>query len=127
MGRLDLLPKNLLNAIEVAQEKTSGYDKKYFQIALGYSGREEIVNAVKKISESGGEVTEENISKNLYSNFPEPDLILRTSEKRISNFLLWGSAYSEVNFLDKYWPAVTKEDYIAALKDFDQRKRRFGE
>lgn len=126
VGRLDLLPEKLLDAISTAEEKTKDYDNKHFQVALGYSGRAEIVDAVKKASKKG-EITEEAISKDLYSSFPDVDLIIRTSEKRLSNFLLWEGAYSEFCFVDKYWPAFTREDYIEALKDFDERKRRYGE
>ncbi|MFO7872591.1 MAG: polyprenyl diphosphate synthase [Candidatus Undinarchaeales archaeon] len=126
VGRLDLLPKKLLDAIQTAEAKTKDYDKKYFQIALAYSGRLEIVDAAEKASESG-EISEKSISDNLYSDFPDADLIIRTSEKRISNFLLWKGAYSELYFIDKYWPDMTKEDYIEALKEFDKRKRRYGE
>ncbi|HIJ98525.1 TPA: di-trans,poly-cis-decaprenylcistransferase [archaeon] len=126
VGRADLLPRKLLNAIKVAQDSTSMYEKKFFRIALAYSGRQEIVDSAKKITNDGGEITEEKISRNLYSNAPDPDLLVRTAEKRISNFMLWGSAYMELYFIDKYWPDVTLRDYINALKDFDKRKRRFG-
>ena len=126
VGRADLLPQKLLGAIQVAKDATASYDKKFFRIALAYSGRQEIVDAAQKIANNSGEFSEENISKNLYSNAPDPDLLLRTAEKRISNFMLWGSAYMELYFLDKFWPDVTLRDYIKALQDFDKRKRRFG-
>ena len=126
LGRADLLPQKLLNAIRVARDETSAYDKKFFRIALAYSGRQEIVDAANRIPQTAHPLTQESISKNLYSSAPDPDLLLRTAEKRISNFMLWGSAYMELYFVDKYWPDMTLRDYIAALKDFDNRKRRFG-
>ncbi len=126
VGREDLLPQKLLNAIQVARDKTSAYNKKFFRIALAYSGRQEIVDAVNRIPNPESRITEEFISQNLYSNAPDPDLLIRTAEKRISNFMLWGSAYMELCFIDKYWPDMTLRDYVNALKDFDKRKRRFG-
>ncbi len=126
LGREDLLPKKLINAIETAREKTKSYDKKFFRIALAYSGRREIADAAEKLSKSGREITEKTISENLYSNAPDPDLLIRTAEKRLSNFLLWGSAYTEFYFIGKFWPDFALKDYQNVLKDFDKRKRRFG-
>jgi tritrans,polycis-undecaprenyl-diphosphate synthase [geranylgeranyl-diphosphate specific] len=125
LGRIDLLPKKIREAAEKAMEATKQYDKKVFNIALAYSGRLEIVDAVKKIQ---GEVTEEAISKNLYQpDVPEPDMIFRSSgEQRVSNFLLWQGAYAELFFVDKYWPAVTKDDFKKAMEDFAERQRRYG-
>jgi len=127
IGRTDLLPRKLLDAIDVAKKATTKYDKIFFNIALAYSGRAEIVDAVNKLQGAGKKVTEKSISKNLYSNAPDPDLLIRTGEERISNFLLWGSAYTEVYFSKKLWPDFTKEDYKKVMLDFDKRKRRFGE
>ena len=126
VGRQDLLPKKLLDAVQVAKDATANYDKKFFRIALAYSGRQEIVDSVTRITQNSQPITEKNIDQNLYSNAPDPDLLIRTAEKRISNFLLWGMAYTEFYFIDKFWPALTMGDYVKALKDFDKRKRRFG-
>jgi tritrans,polycis-undecaprenyl-diphosphate synthase [geranylgeranyl-diphosphate specific] len=126
VGKREMLPEEMNKAIDVALEATKDYNQKFFRIALAYGGRNEIVDAVNKILEQGGEVTVDNISKNVYSVVPEPDLIIRSAEQRLSNFLLWQSAYSEVYFTNKYWPDFTLEDYKNALKDYSDRKRRFG-
>ena len=126
VGRTELLPKSMQDAISLAVEKTQDYDKKFFRIALAYSGRLEIADAVNKIISQGGEVNEESISKNLYSDVPEPDLILRTAEKRMSNFLLWQGAYTEAFFLEKLWPDMEVADYKQVLEEFSERKRRYG-
>ncbi len=126
VGREDLLPKKLMDAVQVARDATANYDKRFFRIALAYSGRQEIVDAINRIPNPASQITEELIDKNLYSTAPDPDLLIRTAEKRISNFLLWGMAYTEFYFIDKFWPDLTLGDYVKALKDFDKRKRRFG-
>ena len=126
VGREDLIPSKLLYAINVARDATAKYNKKFFRIALAYSGRQEIADAAKKALTKDGEITPETISKNLYTDAPDPDLLIRTAEQRISNFLLWGSAYMEMNFSKKLWPDFTLNDYKKALTDFDARQRRFG-
>lgn len=126
VGREYMLSQNLLSAINVARDKTSSYNKKFFRIALAYSGRQEIVDAAKKVVKKGRELTEQAISENLYSAAPDPDLLIRTAEQRISNFMLWGSAYMELHFSKKMWPDFTLGDYKKALSDFDSRQRRFG-
>ena len=104
------------------------------QIALNYGGRDEIVNSVRKIAEkiangelSPKDINEETISENLYSGTPECDLIIRPSgEERLSNFLLWESAYSEFVFMDVLWPDFKREDFDKALLEYSKRNRRFG-
>lgn len=109
------------------------------QLALGYGGREEIVDAAKSYlvaAEKAGksfdeairELTEESLSANVYSgDVPDPDFIIRTSgEVRLSGFLLWQAAYSEYYFLDVNWPAFRRIDFLRALRSFQERKRRFG-
>ena len=106
---------------------------------MGYGGRQEIVDAVQnfitaKVAEGvpadklADEVSVESLSAHLYtSGQPDPDLVIRTSgEQRLSGFLLWQSAYSEIWFTDTYWPAFRKIDFLRALRDFSQRSRRFG-
>jgi tritrans,polycis-undecaprenyl-diphosphate synthase [geranylgeranyl-diphosphate specific] len=128
LGRIDLLPKRIREAAEAAVEATKQYDKRVFNIALAYSGRLEVVDAVKKLNESGSEISEESISKNLYQpDTPEPDMIMRTSgEQRVSNFLLWQGAYSELFFVDKYWPDIEKDDIRKVMDEFAERQRRYG-
>ena len=104
------------------------------QIALNYGGRDEIVHSVKEIAKkiasgklSPEDITEETVSENLYSKTPECDLIIRPSgEERLSNFLLWESAYSEFVFMDVLWPDFTKEHLEEALEEYSKRNRRFG-
>jgi len=136
IGRTELLPKTVQDAIRFAEEKTKNYDKHFFNIAVAYGGREEILNAVKRIAEDvkKGKINEEDINEKLMSSYlytsdiPDPDLILRTSgEERISNFLLWQIAYSELYFADVYWPGLRKIDFLRAIKSYQERKRRFGE
>jgi len=116
-------------------DTTKDYDKYHFNIALAYGGREEIVQAIKRIAEdvSEGDLELDSISKDTVSTYmytnglPDPDLILRTSgEERISNFLLWQLAYSELYFSDVYWPAFQKRDFLHAIQTYQKRKRRFG-
>jgi tritrans,polycis-undecaprenyl-diphosphate synthase [geranylgeranyl-diphosphate specific] len=104
-------------------------------VAIGYSGRAELVDAVKAIGEKieSGEMTSSQIDENmieghLYTNgVPDPDLIIRTSgEERLSGFLLWQSAYSELYFAQIYWPAVRRIDIWRALRSYGERRRRFG-
>jgi len=104
-------------------------------VALAYGGREEIIHAIQKIAKDVKEkkldisdITETKVSSYLYTNgIPDPDLILRTSgEERISNFLLWQLAYSELYFSDIYWPALQKRDFLRVIRTCQQRKRRYG-
>ena len=108
-------------------------------IAVGYGGRQEIVDAVQSLIRSEAQkglsaeaiaenVTAEAITSNLYTKgLPDPDLVIRTSgEQRLSGFLLWQAAYSEIWFTDTYWPAFRRVDFLRALRDYSQRSRRFG-
>ncbi len=135
LGHLDSLPKSIKKSAENIMDQTKKYDKYSFNIALAYGGREEILQAIKKIAEDVkenkieiDEIKEEIVSKYLYTNgIPDPDIILRTSgEERISNFLLWQLAYSELYFSDVYWPAFQKRDFLKAIRTFQKRNRRYG-
>ncbi len=135
IGRLDLLPEEIRNAARDLMEKTKDYNDYIFNVALAYGGRQEIVDAIKGIAKDVKEgkldledIDEKTVSSYLYTkDIPDPDLILRTSgEERISNFLLWQLAYSELYFADVYWPVFTKEDFLEAIYTYQQRKRRFG-
>jgi len=135
IGQLGSLPDDISKSAQFIMDETKNYDKYSFNIALAYGGREEIIDAIQKIA---GDVKEGNlgiedikeplVSKYLYTNgIPDPDLILRTSgEERISNFLLWQLAYSELYFSDVYWPAFQKRDFLKAIRTYQLRKRRFG-
>jgi len=137
IGRLNLLPEDLRHLIRDVEESTRNYNEYFLNVAFAYGGRAEIVDAARKIAEKvrNGELNPENINeetfeKHLYtSHMPkqDPDLIIRTSgEERLSGFLLWQSAYSELCFLDVYWPAFRRIDLLRAIRTYQQRKRRFG-
>ena len=135
LGHLDSLPEDIAESAKRIMDETKKYDKYSFNIALAYGGREEILQAIKKIAKDVkddklelDDIKEPIVSKYLYTNgIPDPDIILRTSgEERISNFLFWQLAYSELYFSDVYWPAFQKRDFLRAIKTCQQRKRRFG-
>ncbi len=130
-GRLDRLKPGFQEKIRKAVEYTKDNDKLILNIAFNYGGRDEIVQAVKRIIEDGvqpQDVTEETISHYLYSaGVPDPELIIRTSgEMRGSNFLIWQSAYSEWYFTPVYWPDFDQEQLRKALEDYSHRERRLG-
>lgn len=129
IGRLALLPKKLFDFTQYIQAKTRDCKKLTVIVALNYGGRAEIVDSVNKILKSGKEKVEErDISDNLYlPGLPEPDLIIRTSgEERLSNFLMWQSAYSELYFSQTLWPDFNREEFLKIIAHYSQRKRRFG-
>ena len=135
VGRLDLLPERVRRAIDTAEESTEGYDRFTFTICLAYGGREEIVDAVKRLAREYadgeldlGSIDAGAISSRLYtSELPDPDLVIRTSgEERLSNFLLWQIAYSEFYFTDVHWPSFSRQDLYWAIEDYVSRGRRFG-
>jgi len=126
IGKTELFDAELQKIIKELEEATKSYNSYLINFALGYGGRQEIVEAVKKLIESKEEINEKNLTKNLWLK-SEPDLIIRTGgEKRTSNFLPWQSAYSEWVFLDKTWPEFTKQDLIYCINEFSKRERRFG-
>jgi tritrans,polycis-undecaprenyl-diphosphate synthase [geranylgeranyl-diphosphate specific] len=135
IGRVDLLPEDVQIAIMAAEEDTKDYSEYILNVAIGYSGRAEVVDAMRAIGEKiqagtmqPSDVTEEVIESHLYTNgVPDPDLIIRTSgEERLSGFLLWQSAYSELYFAQIYWPAVRRIDIWRALRSYAMRSRRYG-
>ena len=139
-GRLEMLPTSTAAAIRAAEEATGRYDDGLaLTIAVAYGGHDEITDAVrallqeaavegKALTEAVDMVTPAAIARHLYmAGQPDPDLIIRTSgESRLSGFLLWQSAYSELYFTDVNWPAFRKIDFLRAVRAFQQRKRRFG-
>ena len=130
VGRIEDLPKGIQEIVINAIEKTKNNNGLILSLALSYGGRQEIIDAINKIIVSEKkEIIDEDIVKNhLYCpEMPDPDLIIRTAgEYRLSNFLLWQSAYAEIYVTDKNWPDFTEEDLIGALKDFNKRNRTFG-
>ncbi len=133
IGRYELFPNDVVERMNKIIDKTKNNDKFTINFAMAYGGKEEIVDAVKKIVVEANkhninpeQITEEYIRKNLY-NESEPELIIRTGgERRTSNFLIWQSTYSEWFFLEKTWPEFEKEDLINVLKEYSERERRFG-
>ena len=135
IGDLKSLPADCFHELNEAIEKTKNNSRTTLVLALSYSSRWEIINAVKQIAEqvenktlSPSQITEETINSHLCtSSMPEPELMIRTSgEHRISNFLLWQLAYSELYFTDKLWPDFRKDDLYEAILDYQNRERRFG-
>ena len=129
-GRIDIFPRIIQEMMRKAEEITAGGERKYqLNLMLGYGGREELVDAVNSLLKKGMQnVDEKTISESLYTkNISDPDLIIRTSgELRLSGFMPWQSCYSEFYFSKKLWPDFSKKDFLAALKDYARRKRRFG-
>lgn len=121
------LQKILQNSVETTKNNTGVH----LQIAFNYGARDEIVHAVKNIAAKGikpEDITEDLISQNLYTkNIPDPDLLIRTGgEMRISNYLLWQIAYSEIYVTKQYWPEFDKNSLVSAIEEFHNRQRRFG-
>lgn len=135
IGDIDSLPKSVAKQLREAIDKTAGCKRMELILALSYSGKNEIVNAVKSIAQkvqnnliSLNDINEQLISDNLYTaGRPDPELLIRTSgEQRVSNFLLWQLAYAEFYFTDKFWPEFNKEELYKAIIDYQNRERRFG-
>lgn len=139
VGNLDVLPEPVAARLSDAAARTEGREDMTVNVAVGYGGRQEIVDAVQallkeraadqaSIDELIDAVTVEGIDANLYTKGqPDPDLVIRTSgEQRLSGFLLWQSAYSEMWFTDAYWPEFRRVDFLRALRDFGARKRNYG-
>lgn len=132
VGRVDRIPSDLQRGIREAIELTKNNDRVVVNVAFNYGGRAEIVDAIREIMAEGvipEDVDEALISKHLYTaGQPDPDLIIRTSgEMRLSNFLIWQAAYAEFYSTPTLWPDFGKEELYAALKEFNQRQRRFGQ
>lgn len=139
IGRHDRFPPKVLQALEELEEATKHHEGMLLNIAMGYGGREEIVDAVKSLlleaartgkspEELAAELDMEHISERLYTaGVPDPDFIIRTSgEIRLSGFLLWQAAYSEYYFFDAFWPAFRRVDFLRAIRAYQGRERRFG-
>ncbi|MDQ6851096.1 MAG: isoprenyl transferase [Actinomycetota bacterium] len=139
MGALDLLPSETVTALKTAQERTAERDGLTVNVAVGYGGRREIADAVRSLLQehaaAGTSIEElvevidvDHIADHLYTKGqPDPDLVIRTSgEQRLSGFLLWQSVHSEFYFADVLWPDFRKIDFLRALRDYGNRRRRFG-
>jgi undecaprenyl diphosphate synthase len=127
-GRKEGVSSKLLKVISEVEELTKDNDGLTFNICFNYGGRAEIIDAVNKIIELGEKnISEENFKKFLYSDLPDPELVIRTSgEFRISNFLLWQIAYSEFYITDVLWPDFNEKELDKAIESFNKRDRRFG-
>lgn len=138
IGSLDLLPADLFAAAKRLEERCE-HGRRRITIALGYGGRQEIVDAVRDLvsdlvdqglsgPELAAAIDAGGIASNLYTaDLPDPDVVIRTSgEARLSGFLLWQAAYAEYSFVDVYWPAFRRVDFLRAMRDYTRRERRFG-
>jgi len=137
IGQLDLLPKSIRNLLSAIEAKTAEFVDHYLNIAVAYGGRAEITDMVRAVAQEAKagrlvpeDITEDAIGRRLYTSFlpnPEPELIIRTSgEERMSGFLLWQGAYSELVFMDVFWPAFRKIDLMRAIRTYQRRTRRHG-
>jgi len=133
IGRLWMLPPDLQELARQIMELTKNNGKRAINFAMAYGGREEILDAVQRIAREAkeGKISPEKIDEHTISSHlwldSSPDLIIRTGgEKRTSNFLPWQGTYSELFFIEKYWPEIEKEDLISCIKEFSERERRFG-
>ena len=135
MGRIDMLPKGTLKALDETMDKLSGNDGMILNLCISYGGRAEIVDAARALTEAviRGEIDRDAIDEETFGGFlysadlPDPDLLIRTSgELRISNFLLWQLAYSEIVVTDVLWPDFKEEHLFRAIREYMARERRFG-
>lgn len=138
IGSLDLLPDEVVQAAKAA-EAARPEGVRRLNVAMGYGGRQEIVDAARDLvsdlarqgvgaGEMAARIDSEGLARHMYSaDLPDPDLLIRTSgESRLSGFLLWQSAYAEFVFVDVFWPAFRRVDFLRAIRDFSRRERRFG-
>ena len=135
LGEVSLFPNDIIKDLNKLAEASENNTTLYLVIAINYGSRQEITKSVKKIAHdiankkiTINDINEKRISDNLYTKgIPDPDLIIRTGgDCRLSNFLLWQSAYSELIFIKKYWPEFNQDDFLSAINEFNQRERRFG-
>lgn len=135
IGRLERLPRDLQRDMKNAEDITKNYKNYMINFAIAYGGRQEIIDACRTIAFNVAKnrlkpsaVTESVLKHSLYTNGgADPDLIIRTGgEKRLSNFMLFQSAYSELAFIDSFWPDLKKKEFVSTIEDFSKRKRRFG-
>ncbi|NIQ04436.1 MAG: di-trans,poly-cis-decaprenylcistransferase [Candidatus Korarchaeota archaeon] len=134
LGKKESLPQSLQDIIRKIEEETKKYDEYHLTFLIGYSGRDEIIHAAKSLLREGIDPSE--VDRKVFSSFlyfgqngiPDPDMVIRTSgEVRLSNFLLWEVAYSELFFVSPLWPEFSYEDFIRTIKEFKERNMRFGQ
>lgn len=126
IGHLELLPRKVQTAAAELMASTAKATHHVLNLAIGYGGRQEMLDAVQTLVSQGLPITEEHLSRSMYTQ-TEPDMIVRTGgEKRLSGFLPWQSAYSELYFLEKLWPEFDRNDFDEAIDTYNSRKRRFG-
>ena len=126
IGKLTLLPKDIQLQLKQLIKKTKHNKNLKVNFAIGYGGREEIINAVKRIIKNKQKPSIKTLSQNLWLN-SEPDLVIRTSDEyRLSNFLIWQTYYSELFFTKKHWPDFDKKELLKAINEYQKRQRRFG-
>ena len=135
IGRLDELPANVLARLRQVSDRTASFQRMTLTLALSYGGRQEIVDAARRLADQvrrgalePSQINEARFAAALYApDLPDPDLLIRTSgEQRLSNFLLWQSSYTELYVTPKLWPDFSKEDLVEAIAEFERRERRFG-
>ena len=137
IGQVDQLPPSIRGLLDAIEEKTAGYGDHYLNIAIAYGGRAEITDMVRAVAQevksgrlSPDDISQETVADRLYTSFlpnQEPDLIIRTSgEERMSGFMLWQGAYSELVFMDVFWPDFRYIDLLRAVRTYQRRKRRMG-
>jgi len=134
-GNIAALRPDVAEAIRVAETSTASYSNYFYNVAIAYGGRDEILGAIRSIARDVAagrlkpeEIEDRTVSQRLYTaDLPDPDLVFRTSgEERISNFLLWQAAYAELYFADVLWPGLTRLDFLRAIRAFQERQRRYG-
>jgi undecaprenyl diphosphate synthase len=134
IGNLEKIPKDILEKLKNLKEETKNNTVLTVTVAISYSGKDEIVRAAKKITHdvNSGVINANDLDENTFSRYldthgtPNPDAVVRTKEKRISNFLIWQIAYSEIFFVDKFWPDFSENDLKNVIEEFSKRDRRYG-
>jgi|TARA_B110000261_G_C13085791_1_gene357786 undecaprenyl diphosphate synthase len=127
LGRTNSLPNVIKKTLITAVKKTKKNKKLIVNLAINYGSKNEIIDSFKKIKSKSKKINQENIDNNLYSILPHPDILIRTGgQKRLSNFMLWQLAYTEIFFLNKLWPEFSKNDLNKIIKKFHSIKRNFG-
>lgn len=133
IGEINRLPANIQKTIKKLEQSTKDYSNFTINFAIAYGGKNEIINAAKRIAEqtAKGKIKTKNINEDLFKKYlylkNQPDMIIRTGgEKRLSDFLTWHASYSELFFLDTLWPELTEEEFVNCITEFTKRKRKFG-
>lgn len=127
-GQIERFPEDIQQNMRTVQEETKDNTGGTLTVLVSYGGRAEIVSAAQEVVQTKEEITEESLGKHMWlADIPAPDMIVRTGgEKRLSNFLLWYAAYSELYFTDTFWPALTKEEFGDIIAEYGRRNRRYG-